>query len=109
MSLYFIAVVPNKQITKKARAVSKDFAERFNSVKSFKNFPHITLIKPFSFDENKEDELVDKFSEMDLKQLLLLLILIISDVFLTKIIRLFLSHLKIRKNFKSCTMKFSRI
>lgn len=67
MSLYFIAVVPHKELRKKAKVYSKDFAERFYSLGSYKNFPHITLIKPFSFDENKEDELVDKFSEMDLK------------------------------------------
>ncbi|MCP2037078.1 2'-5' RNA ligase family protein [Chryseobacterium sp. HSC-36S06] len=67
MSLYFIAVVPHKELRKKAKLYSKDFAERFYSLGSYKNFPHITLIKPFSFDEYKEDELVDKFSEMDLK------------------------------------------
>ena len=67
MSLYFIAVVPHKELRQKIGIYSRDFAKRFNSVKAFKNFPHITLIKPFSFDENKEDELVDKFSEMDLK------------------------------------------
>ena len=67
MSLYFIAVVPHKELRKKAKVYSKDFAERFYSLGSYKNFPHITLIKPFPFDENKEDELVDQFSEMDLK------------------------------------------
>ncbi|MBU4539301.1 MAG: 2'-5' RNA ligase family protein [Weeksellaceae bacterium] len=67
MSLYFIAVVPHQELREKARNFSKDFAERFNSVKSYKNFPHITLIKPFHFDENKEDVLVGNFSEMNLK------------------------------------------
>ena len=67
MSLYFAAAVPPQELRQKIGIYSKDFAERFYSLGSYKNFPHITLIKPFSFDENKEDELVDKFSEMDLK------------------------------------------
>ena len=67
MSLYFAAAVPPQELRQKIGIYSRDFARRFNSVKAFKNFPHITLIKPFSFDENKEDELVDKISEMDLK------------------------------------------
>lgn len=67
MGLYFIAVVPHKELRQKARVFSKDFAYRFKSVKSFENFPHITIIKPFPFDENKEDVLVEKFSAMNLK------------------------------------------
>ncbi|QBO57929.1 2'-5' RNA ligase family protein [Chryseobacterium salivictor] len=67
MSLYFIAVVPHKGLRQKARVFSKDFAERFNSVKSFENFPHITIIKPFHFDENQEKILVESFSLMNLK------------------------------------------
>ena len=67
MSLYFIAVVPHKELRHKARVISKDFAERFDSVKSFENFPHITVIKPFHFDENQEKILVESFSSMNLK------------------------------------------
>lgn len=67
MSLYFIAVVPHKELRKKAKVYSKDFAERFYSLGSYKNFPHITLIKPFPFDESQENILVEKFSEMGLK------------------------------------------
>ena len=66
MGLYFIAVVPHRELRLKCRNFSKDFAERFDSVKSFKNFPHITIIKPFRFDENQEDILVKNFSEMNL-------------------------------------------
>ena len=46
---------------------SNDFAGRFNSVKSFENFPHITILRPFNFDENKEELLTEKFSGMNLK------------------------------------------
>ncbi|UFK98909.1 2'-5' RNA ligase family protein [Kaistella faecalis] len=67
MSLYFAAAVPPQELRQKARNLSRDFANRFDSVKSFKNFPHITLIKPFSFEESKEDVLVGNFSEMNLK------------------------------------------
>lgn len=67
MGLYFIAVVPHEKLAEKAKQFSKDFADRFNSVKSFKNFPHITIVKPFRFDENQESFLVGKFSEMTIK------------------------------------------
>lgn len=67
MSMYFIAVVPHKKLRKKAKVYSRDFAERFYSLGSYKNFPHITLIRPFPFDESQENILVDKFSEMALK------------------------------------------
>ena len=66
MGLYFIAVVPHRELRLKCRNYSKDFADRFNSVKSFKNFPHITIIKPFRVDENQEDFMVKNFSEMNL-------------------------------------------
>ena len=67
MSLYFIAAVPHEELHQKAKIISKDFAERFNSVKSFENFPHITIIRPFNFDENQEGILVDQFHLMNLK------------------------------------------
>lgn len=67
MSLYFIAVVPHKELRQKAKDFSKDFADRFNSVKSFENFPHITILRPFHFDENQEELLLEKFSGMNLK------------------------------------------
>lgn len=67
MSLYFIAVVPHQELNQKAKVFSKDFAERFNSVKSFENFPHLTILGPFNFDENQEEVVVEKFSLMNLK------------------------------------------
>ena len=66
-SLYFVAVVPHEELRLKARMFSKDFAERFDSVKSYINFPHITIIKPFEFQEIKEKYLIEKFSSMELK------------------------------------------
>jgi len=67
MSLYFIAVVPQQKIAEKAKQFSKDFADRFNSVKSYQNFPHITVIKPFHLEDIEEHSLVRKFSEMTIK------------------------------------------
>lgn len=67
MSLYFIAVVPHKELRQKAKVFSKDFADRFGSIKSFQNFPHITIIKPFHLEGNHENILVDRFSLMKLK------------------------------------------
>ena len=67
MGLYFIAVVPQEKLAEKAKQFSKDFADRFNSVKSYKNFPHITVIKPFNLDDSHEIFLVENFSEMKIK------------------------------------------
>ncbi len=67
MSLYFIAVVPHKELRQKATVFSKDFAERFNSIKSFENFPHITILRPFNVDEKQEELLTEKFSGLNLK------------------------------------------
>lgn len=66
MSLYFIAVVLPEELCEKVKAVSKDFAERFGSVKAFNNFPHITLIAPFRLEENLEDNLAQVFAELHL-------------------------------------------
>ena len=60
-------MVPHNELRKRAKNYSKDFAERYNSVKSYRNFPHITVIKPFHFEEKEEETLVKKFSEMKLK------------------------------------------
>ena len=66
MNSYFIAIEPDAALLNDIRAISKDFAERFNSVKAYKNFPHITLIPPFKFPKDKEDLLVKNFSGIKL-------------------------------------------
>jgi 2'-5' RNA ligase len=67
MGLYFIAVVPPRELRKKVSVFSNDFAARFNSVESLKKLPHITLINPFERNESEEHTLVRNFLEMNLK------------------------------------------
>lgn len=61
MSLYFIAVAPHRKLREIIRQISKDFKDRFQSVKSYNNFPHVTIIPPFTLDEAKEEILIEKF------------------------------------------------
>ncbi len=54
MSLYFIAIEPQKELSIKIKKIQLDFVERFNAVKAYQHFPHITLLPPFHFEEEKE-------------------------------------------------------
>lgn len=67
MSLYFIAVAPHRELREKARSFSKDFKDRFNSVKSYRNFPHITLIPPFTREEALEKDLIELFQNLKIE------------------------------------------
>ncbi|TXF75817.1 2'-5' RNA ligase family protein [Chryseobacterium sp.] len=66
MSLYFVAIAPDSELSDKIRTISRDFLERFESSKAYKNFPHITVIPPFQYDGDKESEVVGKFLKMNL-------------------------------------------
>lgn len=68
MNVYFIAIAPQKELSDKIRLISKDFAERFDSVKAFNNFPHITIIPPFKFPEEKEELLLNNFAHIKLDE-----------------------------------------
>ena len=52
-SLYFVAIEPQQELIEKIKEIQKDFAVRFNSVKSFHHFPHITLVPPFHFEDEQ--------------------------------------------------------
>ncbi len=66
MSLYFIAVIPHEELSNKIRYIQKDFADRFQSSKAYRNFPHITIIPPFAHDEKNESEVVGHFFKTEL-------------------------------------------
>lgn len=66
MSLYFIAVEPHNELIDKIRVIQKDFADRFSSSKSYTNFPHITIIPPFSLHDEEETALISKFKDISL-------------------------------------------
>lgn len=67
MSLYFVAIAPDPELSDKIRNITRDFSERFESSKAYKNFPHITVIPPFQYDGDKESEVVGKFLKMELQ------------------------------------------
>lgn len=66
MSLYFVAIEPDAELSAKVRAIQKDFAERFDSKKALNNFPHITIIPPFMHDEQNESEVLGHFHKTNL-------------------------------------------
>lgn len=66
MSLYFVAVEPQTELITKIREIQEDFALRFFSKKAANNFPHITLIPPFSHDEENEGEVIGHFQKTEI-------------------------------------------
>lgn len=65
--LFFIALIPNRDLRKKIMDVQHDF-ERFNSRKALKVYPHITLKAPFECTEGGRVELLSWFSELVIRQ-----------------------------------------
>ena len=66
-SLYFSAVAPDNELSDEIRKFSKDFADRFGSVKSYKNFPHITIVPPFWEALANENALIKKFQSIEIR------------------------------------------
>ncbi len=64
--LFFIAVAPDENLTAEVRKVNQDFAERFDSEKALKSFPHITLAPPFSVKEEDEAALKKHFENIEI-------------------------------------------
>jgi len=67
-NLYFIALIPKRELREKINFFKQDFATRFNSSKALKVYPHITLKAPFKCSENAHKELVKWFSDLNIKQ-----------------------------------------
>ena len=67
-NLYFIAIIPKKELREKITAFKQDFANRFNSKKALKVFPHITLKAPFKFSPGMHEELLRWFYDLHLLQ-----------------------------------------
>lgn len=63
-SLYFIAIEPHPELIADIKKIQLDFAERFQSVKAFRSFPHITLIPPFSLDDTQESACIQEFQKI---------------------------------------------
>jgi len=67
-NLYFIAIIPHKELSEKITAFKQDFANRFNSKKALKVFPHITLKAPFKASVNAHAELISWFNDLYINQ-----------------------------------------
>jgi 2'-5' RNA ligase len=66
-SLFFIALIPNKELRMKINAIKSDF-KRFESSRASKVYTHITLKAPFKCSINNKKELLNWFSQMVIRQ-----------------------------------------
>lgn len=67
-NLYFIALIPHRELREQITVLKQDFATRFNSKKALKVFPHITLKAPFKLSTNAHEELIRWFNDLHLLQ-----------------------------------------
>lgn len=67
-NLYFIALIPKKELREQITAIKQDFANRFNSKHALKVFAHITLKAPFKLSPNAHEELLKWFSDLHILQ-----------------------------------------
>jgi 2'-5' RNA ligase len=67
-SLFFIALIPDKDLRKKIHTIKEDFSQRFYSHKALKVYPHITLKAPFKCSAGGKKELLNWFSETSFQQ-----------------------------------------
>jgi len=67
-NLYFIAIIPKRELREKITAFKQDFVNRFNSKHALKVFPHITLKAPFKLPANAHDELLRWFTDLRILQ-----------------------------------------
>lgn len=66
-SLFFIALIPNRELRMKINKIKKDF-ESFQSSRATKVYPHITLKAPFKCSGNGRKELLNWLSQMVIRQ-----------------------------------------
>jgi 2'-5' RNA ligase len=67
-NLYFIAIIPKRELREKITAFKQDFANRFNSKYALKVYPHITLKAPFNLSANAHGELMTWFTDLHILQ-----------------------------------------
>jgi 2'-5' RNA ligase len=67
-SLYFIALIPDRELRGQIRPFKLDFAERFESCKALKVYTHITMKAPFKCSGYGREEMLDWFAAMHLQQ-----------------------------------------
>jgi 2'-5' RNA ligase len=67
-NLFFIALIPDRDLREKINFLKNDFAKRFSSSKALKVYPHITLKAPFKCNDNGKEELLSWFSGLRIFQ-----------------------------------------
>ena len=67
-NLYFIALIPKRELRTRITTTQKDFSNRFNSSKALKVYPHITLKAPFKASANAHGELMSWFADLRINQ-----------------------------------------
>src|ERR1700759_2312670 len=65
-TLYFIAVIPKRELREKITAFKQDFAKRFNSSTALKVYPHNTLKAPFKYPFNSHQRVIDWFENLSI-------------------------------------------
>ena len=64
---YFIAIVPPEPLLSEIQNIKQSISDNYQSKGALRSPGHITLHMPFSFDESKEDKLIDCLNEFQFK------------------------------------------
>jgi len=64
--LYFIAIVPPKDISEEITLIKHDFEKHYESSRALKVMPHITLKAPFKIFESDHQRLIKWFEKMEI-------------------------------------------
>src|SRR4051794_9700762 len=67
-NLYFIALIPGRELREMITAFKQDFANWFNSKYALRVYPHITLKAPFKLSPNAHTELITWFTDLHILQ-----------------------------------------
>jgi len=62
--LYFIAIIPPKEISEEITLIKHDFEKNYNSSRALKVMPHITLKAPFKIFESDHQHLIKWFEKI---------------------------------------------
>jgi len=63
-NLYFVAIIPPSDVCAEVLAIQRDFAARFQSSRSLKVIPHITLKAPFGYPANCHEDVLNWFNAL---------------------------------------------
>ncbi|GMQ29981.1 2'-5' RNA ligase family protein [Algoriphagus confluentis] len=64
---YFLALMPPKEILEKAESIKSEIRDQFNVKYALKSPAHITLKMPFSYNEAKEEVLIEQLNRFSLR------------------------------------------